>query len=659
MEAEQSSADYEWALGLIWSELRSEPAFTVSEWADEHRKLSSEASAEPGAWRTSRTPYLREIMDCLSSYSAIETVAVMKGAQIGMSETALNALGYFIHHAPGPILYVLPTLDVVAKFSRGRLDTMITESPALLERIPKARSRDSVNSVDEKKFPGGILYLAGANSPASLRSLPIRYLLLDEVDAYPISAGEEGDPVNLASKRTSAFYRRKILMLSTPKLKDTSRIGSAFREGDQRYYMITCDGCGAEQPIMWKQIKWPKGEPQKAVFRCAHCGHDHEEHRKIQLLENGEWRPTAEAKKPAYRSYHLSSLYSPWATWASIAQEFVDCHGADGKADPAKLQVFVNTNLGEEWDEPGERVDAEGLIGLREEYGPVLPERIAVLTLGVDVQPDRLEAEVVGWGADEESWSIETHVLLGDPEQDHVWDALNDLRRKRFAHPGYSGEGLRIQACCVDTGGSNTARVYAYAAKWHHEKVWAIKGSKTFAAEIWPKKPSRTKKSGTNFFMIGVSAAKQAIYRRLGRTGATHSGAGACHFGMHNDQEYFDQLTAEVLKTKILNGFPTKYWWKPDKKRNEALDMRVYAFAALKGLIAMGLKLNNHALVVAGKVKEMARIRREEPHRLEKSATESAPTAEQAEGKTETPKPTTVPRKAKTAKRRMRSNGYV
>lgn len=649
--------DYIWSLSECWAELRSEPAFTVSEWADEHRVLSSEASAEAGPWRTSRTPYLREIMDCLSSYSSVETVAVMKGAQIGMSETALNALGYFIHHAPGPILYVLPTIAVVEKFSRTRLDPMIDASPALLERIPKARSRDSVNSVASKKFPGGVVFFAGANSAASLRSMPIRYLLLDEVDSYPMSADDEGDPVNLAIKRTAAFFRRKVFMLSTPKLKDISRIGKAFRDGDQRFYMVTCDGCGVEQPIVWKQIKWPKGDPEKASFHCAHCDHAHSEHRKMGMLQRGVWRPTAESKQPGYRSYHLSSLYSPWQSWAACAREFLDCHGQDGKADPALLQVFVNTVLGEEWDEPGERVSTDGLLDLREDWGPLLPDRVAVLTAGVDVQPDRLEVEIVGWGADEESWSVDHRVIVGDPEQDDVWLQLDKLRDEKFTHPGYR-EGLRIQATCVDTGGSNTARVYAYCSKHIAEKVWAIKGSNTYSAPIWPKKPSRTKKSGTNFYMVGVSAAKGTIYRRLKRTGPNEKGAGVCHFGMHNDQEYFNQLTAEVVRTKFVNGFPTKFWWKPEGKRNEALDIRVYALAALQSLIALGLKLNTQAMIVAARVIELARANAEtpEPMPVATPSTENVKTelAEPAEPVARRP-----PRLPQKAKRRFKRSGYV
>ncbi|WP_375646602.1 phage terminase large subunit family protein, partial [Bartonella sp. TT29SHDZB] len=296
---------------------RPDPPYTVSQWADKNRYLSTVTSAEPGLWRTIRTPYLREIMDNLSVYDPTETTVVMKGAQIGMSEAALNFCGYAIHHSPGPALYVMPTVETAKKLSKSRLDPMISASPALSERIAPARARDSGNTMFSKEFYGGTLMITGANSAAGLRSSPIRYLVLDEVDAYPLNVDNEGDPVTIAEKRTSAFIQRKIFKLSTPTHRDTSRIAKDFVLGDQRYYNVPCDACGVLQPIVWSQIKWPKGAPEKAVFVCAHCGHEHAEHRKSTLMaeENGAcWIATQESSKPRLRSYHISALYSPWLT---------------------------------------------------------------------------------------------------------------------------------------------------------------------------------------------------------------------------------------------------------------------------------------------------------------------------------------------------------
>lgn len=678
-QPEGMSPDFAYVWSVAAEAFQPDAAVTVSEWSDAHRVLSSKASAEAGPWRTIRTPYLREIMDSLSSYSTVETVAVQKGAQVGLSECGLNFCGYVIHHAPGPALYVMPTVEMAQKLSKTRLQPMISASPSLLERIPPSRSgdKDAGNSQLSKDFPGGVLMLTGANSASGLRSMPIRYLVLDEVDAYPASADDEGDPVNLAIKRTANFVRRKIFALSTPGVKGFSRIAKMFANGDQRYFCVACDECGEVQPFRWRPplgpdrkptefggVRWPKGRPDLAMWQCAGCGHEHAEHRKIPLMEAGSWVATAEAKRPGLRSYHVSSLYSPWQTWAECAQQFMDCHGDDGRPDPSLLQVFVNTVLGEEWEDiSGERVDADGLIGKTEDWGPILPAKVAVLTAGIDVQDDRIEVETVGWGADEESWSIETEILTGDPAQTDIWDRLDAVLDRKRAHPGYP-KGISVQASCIDTGGSHTARVYAWAHARSHRKIWAIKGSKEYRAPVWPKRPSRTRKSGGNFYMVGVSAAKETIYKRLTRVGPTASGAGACHFGKDWDLERFGQLTAEVKRIKYLNGHPVPYWWKQDGKRNEALDCRVYSYAALQSLIAMGLRLNAHAMVVAAKVAEAVRegiAVKAIP--LEHQATTPAPiapaTADDADQvpAVATPVPVAVP--VRKAKRRIRSSPFM
>lgn len=581
---------------------RPDPPFTVSQWADKNRVLSSVASAEPGRWRTSRTPYLREIMDCLSAYSPVETVAVMKGAQLGVSEAGMNFVGYAIHHSPGPALYVMPTLDTVKKLSKTRIDPMIAASPALAERIKPARTRDSGNTVFSKDFDGGTLMMTGANSAAGLRSMPIRFLVLDEVDAYPLSADDEGDPVMLAVKRTSTFIRRKIFMLSTPGLKESSRIGKAFREGDQRFYNVPCDECGTLQPITWAQIKWEEGRPETAAFHCAHCGHRHEEHRKAAIMneDNGAcWIATATPVRPNLRSYHVASLYSPWLTWEECAREFIAA-----KDDPALLQPFINTVLGEEWDDlGGEKADPDSLFGKREDYEGV-PAAGAVLTAGVDVQPDRLECEVVAWGRDEESWSIDYVILTGDPSQQEVWDQLDDHLARRWPHPAFEN-GIAISATAVDTGGANTQDAYRFVKPREGRRIWGIKG---YAGKrpVWPRRPTRTNKGRINLYPIGVDSAKETITKRLEKTGPAVRGAGACHFPMDRDKEYFEQMTAERKVTRFVKGFKHVHWFKPDHARNETFDCRVYSYAALQGLVAAGIGLNREAAKVERLMQERA-----------------------------------------------------
>lgn len=593
-----------------------DPPLTVSQWADKNRVLSSVSSAEPGRWRTSRTPYLREIMDCLSAYSAVEEVAVMKGVQVGMSEAGFNFVGYAIHHNPGPMMYVMPTESMIKKFSKTRIDPMIEASPALRERVKPARARDSDNTTLQKGFDGGVLIMTGANSGSGLRGLPVGKLVLDEVDGYPISADDDGDPVTLATDRTSTFKgRRKIFKLSTPTLKETSRIGKAYREGDQRRYMVACDKCGTRQPINWDRIKWEPGRPETAAFVCAAhdpetgelCEHRHEEHRKGSLLKGGEWAPTAEAKRPRMRSYHLSALYSPWYTWAECAFRFL---GA--KDDPSRLQPFVNNILGEEWEDlGGERADPASLMGRREDYpgGPPdtmvgqLLASVALMTCGVDVQPDRLELETVGWGYDEESWSIDVQVFPGDPADLEVWDQLDDYLAQRWAHPAFAS-GMPISATCIDTGGANTQDVYRFVRPREGRKIWGIKGY-SGKRPVWPKKPSRNNKGKINLYPIGVDSAKEVILARLEKVGPDAHGAGACHFSKDFwDQELFEQLTVERKRTRFVKGYPIVEFWKPDKARNERIDCRTYAYAALQGLLIGGVNLNREA----GRVRDLSAL---------------------------------------------------
>jgi phage terminase large subunit GpA-like protein len=647
---------HEWLCREGFDAYRPDPPYTVSEWADKNRYLSSVSSAEPGRWRTSRTPYLREIMDCLSAYSPVEVVNVMKGVQIGMSEAGFNFVGYTIHHSPGPMMYVMPTIDMAKKFSKTRIDPMVAASPALSEKIKPARSRDSDNTVFQKAFDGGVLVLTGANSGSGLRGLPVRCLVLDEVDGYPASADEDGDPVTLATDRTSTFQRRKIFKLSTPTLKETSRIGPAFREGDQRYYNVKCDACGKLQPITWDKIKWEPGKPETAAFECDGfdeetgevCGHRHPEHRKGFLLSeaNGaRWVPTAEPTRPNVRSYHLSALYSPWYTWAECAQRFLDV-----KDDPAKLQPFINNVLGQEWEDlGGDKVDPDSLLAKREAYEvDPLPEKVALLTCGVDVQPDRLELEIVGWGRDEESWSIAYHTLAGDPSELEVWDQLDDLLSERFAHPAKS-EGLRVSATCIDTGGANTQDAYRFIRPREGRRIWGIKG---YAGKrpVWPKRPTRNNKGKINLYAIGVDAAKEVITARLTKTGPGVSGAGACHFNMDRDKEYFEQMTAERKVTRYVKGFKIIEWHKPEKDRNEAFDCRVYAYSALQGLIIGGINLNKRAKAMA----EDFAAKRGEDMTEPKEAAAPAPTEAEQEAPAQEAEMTPRERGAITKKKRKR-----
>ncbi len=574
--------------------LRPDPLLSVSEWADRFRVLSTVDSGEPGPWRTARTPYLREVMDCLSPSSPIERTVLMKAAQLAGTNAGLNWLGYVVHQAPGPMLVVQPTVEVAKRFSKQRVGPLIESSPALRDLVKDPRTRDSGNTVLSKEFPGGVVMMTGANSAVGLRSMPVRFLFLDEVDGYPADADEEGDPVALAIQRTVTFANRKILLVSTPTIKGFSRIEAAYLESDQRRYWVPCPKCLEEQILEWKQIRWPKKPEERrdlAFYLCIHCENEIQDHQKNWMLDRGRW--IAEAKGDGKTAgFHLSSLYSPhgWKnSWGAIAVE----HGQVYK-DPPRLKVWVNTKLGETWEEHADRVDGEGLMSRREEYGPLLPDGVATLTAGVDLQDDRIELEIVGWGKDEESWSIEYRVLWGDPSSPAIWKDLDALLHRAFPHVRQVAN-LHIRAACVDTGGHHTLKAYDFCRPRQGRRVWAIKGRGGMGVPIWPRRPSRNNKGKVPLFIVGVDAAKEAFYARLR---LEEPGPGYCHFPMSRDVEYFKQLTAEHVVTRYHKGRPIREWRKQPSDRNEALDCRVYSMAALQGLISMGLMLNRDAAKV-------------------------------------------------------------
>jgi len=568
--------------------LAPDPVLTVDEWASRHRVLSSVSSAEPGRWSTGRTPYLKAVMDALSATTRAQRVVLMAGAQIGKTEAGLNWLGYVIHHSPGPMLLVQPTVEGAKRVSKQRIDALIESSPELASRVKDPRARDSGNTQLMKEFPGGVLVMTGANSAVGLRSMPVRYLFLDEVDGYPGDADGEGDPVALAVQRAATFLNRKIYLCSTPTIKGHSRIEKAYLESNQQVHEVPCDYCGAYSPMYWRNIRWEHNKMAQAAWHCPHCEGAHPEYRKPALLAKGRWTATAEGDGNTL-GFHLSSLYSPWLSWGEIALEH---HAA--KEDPVRLKVWVNTKLAESWEErESETLDAEGLMTRRKAYGPAIPAEVALLTCGIDVQDDRLELEVVGWGRDEESWSIDYKVLWGDPSAPDTWVQLDAYLGSRFEHETLAN-GLTIEAACLDTGGHHTLAAYAFCKGRERNRIWAIKGAGGSGAgkrPIWPKRPSKANKGRVNLFTVGVDAAKEAIYARLKK----ETGAGAMHFPLDRDAQYFEQLTAERVRTRYVKGFALRYWCKPDGRRNEALDCRVYAYAALHGLLSMGLNLNKRA----------------------------------------------------------------
>lgn len=564
--------------------LRPDPDYTVSEWADEYRMLSQKASAEPGRWRTDRTPYLRQIMDELSPSSPVEQVVFMAGAQVGKSETGNNWLGFVIHHAPGPMMLVQPTTDTAKRFSKQRLAPMMEESPALKERIADPRSRDSGNTQLVKEFTGGVLVVTGANSAVGLRSMPVRYLFLDEIDGFPVDVDGEGDPVILAIRRTTTFARRKIFMCSTPTVKDISRIEREFLASDQRRYFVPCPHCDHMQWLRWAQLKWRDQDPQTVAYACEECGALIEERHKTSMLARGEWRATADGNGRT-AGFHLSSLYSPlgWKSWRAIVEEFLAA-----KNDAPLLKGWVNTVLGETWEEEySAKIGADALQARAEFYDPnVLPARVLAVTAGVDVQDNRLAVSLYGWGRDEECWAIAHQEIYGDPARPEVWSQLRNMLETPIDHE--LAEPLTVAAACIDSGGHHTHDVYAFAREHRTRHWYAIKGQSQRAKPAISKPTKvdinwkgKTLKASAEVWPVGVDTIKSVIYARLKHN---EPGPGYVHFHAELSDEFYAQLTAEKQVTKYVKGFPVREWVKKSGARNEALDTAVYAYAALQSL---------------------------------------------------------------------------
>lgn len=572
-------------MAVVWAAaqdaIRPDPLLTVSEWADKHRMLSQRASAEPGHWRTVRTPYLREIMDCLSATSPIEKVVFMKGAQVGGTEAGNNWLGYCIDNCPGPMLMVQPTVEMAKRNSKTRIAPLIEESPTLRDKVRDPRSRDSGNSLLAKEFPGGVVVMAGANSAAGLRSMPVRFLFLDEPDAYPGDVDGEGDPCTLAEARTRTFSRRKIFYVSTPTLAGRSRIEREFVDSDMRFFQVPCPHCGTLQQLVWEQMKWENGRPETVRYQCVHCDELFEEHHKNAILPKGQWVP--ENPEGKWRGYHISSLYSPlgWFSWRDCVEAFMQAQ----KSDEA-MRVFQNTVLGLTYADTGEAPDWEVLYGRRENYplGQVA-DAAAFLTAGIDVQKDRLEMEVVAWGPNLESWSVDFVVLHGDTADDAVWEDLSRQVQREYTRE--DGMTVAIRMAAIDSG-FRTQEVYRWVHRQSAMRVMAVKGREQQATIISPPTPvevtirGKRIRGGVKVWPVGVSVAKSELYgwlrRKLPENLDDGLPFGWCHFPQH-PEEWFKQLTAEALISRVVRGYQ-KYQWEKTRDRNEALDCRVYARAA-------------------------------------------------------------------------------
>ena len=573
---------------------------TVSQWADRYRVLTGKAVAEPGPWRTSRTPYLREIMDALSAHSAATDVVFMAASQVGKSEVGNNWVGYVIDYAPGPMLMVEPTVEMAEKYSKQRIAPMIDMSERLASKIAPARKRDSGNTTTLKDFPGGLLAMVGANSASGLASMPIRYLNLDEVDRYPDDVDDEGSPIKLAEQRTITYRRRaKRYKASTPGRAETSIIAREYESGSRAQYWVPCPHCGGLQVLHRRHLQWQKEiDPatgkkvhrvDTAVYVCQVHGCIIEEHHKPWMLEEipgdltrAHWRHRDESK--AKLSYHVNALYAPIGlgrSWPEIAAEWIEV-----SLDPAKLQTFVNLIDGEAYEDHSERLKGETLKLRAEAFGArEVPPGYLLLTLGVDTQDDRIEAKLVGWGEHERSAVLDYVVFEGDPiipegQPGSPWTLLTAYRRRPVRNA--FGVDLQVAMSAIDSGGHRTAAVYQYVRMHRHDRTIATKGS-SLAAQPVLGRPSKKEaknsrgdlaKYGVSPWPVGTDTAKDAIYARLEADGeVADPTARAIRFCNGLGDLYYEGLVSEVRDTRT--GRYVKVF-----ARNEPLDCFVGAMAA-------------------------------------------------------------------------------
>lgn len=580
--------------------IQPDPILTVSEWADRYRVLSQD-SAEPGKFRMSRTPYMREIIDHLSVHDPAQEIIFKKCSQIGATESGNNWLGYIIHIAPAPMLYVMPTDTLMKDTSKKRIQKMIDATPALKAKIKPAKSKDSNNTIQSKEFEGGFFKGVGANSPVGLASTAVRNVYMDEIDRYPLDVGGEGSAIDLAKTRTSTFgARRKMFLTSTPTLEGTSAIDHAFKKTGQRYYQVACPYCGAMQRLVFENLIYDKKRIKAADFaveyECAHCNNLIPERHKTKMLQDGIWIPEfPENENGLSFGYHLNALYSPLGmySWIDLIKDY-----EDATTEIPKMITFVNTKLGETYNDKGDKPDWELLYAKRERYQRNIPfNDVAFITAGADVQADRIEVEIVGWMKGKRSQSIDYRILFGDTSADEVWKQLDTVLSEQFVTE--SGYGHTISKLAIDTG-YNTTKVYEFCRRYDISRVVPVKGQDKQMIMVSHPKPVDVTANGkaigrTKVFHIAVSIIKSELYGWLKLMPPTTDDGnypfGYCHFPEY-DETHFKSLTAEEMKQTTDKKGQIRYEWVVRYKRNERLDCRVYARAA--AAIAGMDRFNDH-----------------------------------------------------------------
>lgn len=572
--------------------LKPLPKTSVSQWADNHRMLSSGISAEPGKWKTSRAPYQKDIMNAFTE-PGIHRVVVKSSSQIGKSDMMNNVIGRFAHLDPCAIMMIQPTIDMAQDYSKTRIAPMIRDTKVLNNLFYDVKSRDANNTILSKVFPGGRLIMCGANSPAGLASRPIRILLADEVDRFPDSAGTEGDPVDLAAKRMTTFWNSCMGLFSTPTNEGTSRIDEEYLAGTQEEWQHKCPNCGEyhllrhiDMTVDYKEIKTPSGKKTVIVndvkWRCPHCGFSFSE-KEMKQTQQKYISQNSDALKNGIRSFFVNGFTSPWMTWTRIMREWLEAKG-----DPEREKVIMNTVFGESYKQKGAFEDEQIFLRRRESYGAELPNGVLLLTAAIDTQDNRLEYEVVGWGKEEECWGIRKGIVLGAPNQARTWKEIDNILDKTYHFA--DRKGLKVVRTFIDSGGHYTSDVYNYCQKNFYKQRFAIKGRGGPGIPLIYK-IAKANNAKAPLILLGVDDGKQQIMDRL-----SMDSPGPLYFHFPQDEGikelsnrgyddlYFKGIISEHKKVYKRNGVLREVWETTKNVRNEPLDLRNYNLACMKSL---------------------------------------------------------------------------
>ena len=543
------------------------PKLTISQWADKNRMLSAESASEPGRWRTSRTEYMREILDCVLD-PKVSRVTVMASSQIGKTELLLNVIGYFVEHDPAPMVVLQPTEAMAKVFSKDRLSPMIRDTKSLTNLFTKSKSRSSSNTILQKNFFGGSLAIIGSNSPSQLASRPIRIVLADEIDRYAVTS--EGGALDLIKRRTATFSNRKIITVSTPNLMGESEIHAEYESGSRGVYEIPCSNCSEYFEQKWDLMVWDKDEngnhlPDTSGMTCPHCGAKNEQKYKANQVLNGRWNHRVDNKE--HRSFHVGSWVSPFVSYKEITEDFLRAKSRGGD----EMRVHVNTFHGLPYENHKAKISANELQKRQRKYTEEDHNSYDIVTVGVDVQGNRLEFEVVGYNRAGQSWNLGYEVVHGDPNSETLWNDL-DSRLAKYS----------FDALAIDSGGHHTKKVYLWVYRNQGKRYYAIKGR---GGEGIPTTSAPTYKSiGRNrkipLYILGTNQIKHIVMQSLLVEDPKENGY--CNFPEELDTEYFLQLLSERrVVTKAVRGTPKVEWIK-SRRRNEAFDARCYSYAALE-----------------------------------------------------------------------------